>query len=167
MWSSGQPLVCNVVGGGVSVWQVLWYLNTLCFTSCLVSIFLERPTADSNQEELQREIEDMLYSIRKKKNDLYRQNGMKYYISQQLMLFCSFPNISFNQTDSNKTRQWKRRRLAEVKKKLRETIIQFNAEPAFEPKIDIEAVCSLSDNVILPWDVQGDGKQVFLWCWDS
>ncbi|XP_073318484.1 uncharacterized protein [Pagrus major] len=92
----------------------------------------ERPTADSTQEELQREIENMIYSIRKKKNDLYRQN------------------------DSNKTRQRKRRRLAEVKKKLKETVIQYNAEPAFEPKIDIEAVCSLSDNVILPWDVQGD-----------
>lgn len=103
----------------------------------------------------------MIYSIRKKKNDLYRQNGMKYYITQQLMLFCSFPNISFNQTDSNKTRQRKRRRLAEVKKKLKDTIMHYNAEPALEPKIDIEAVCSLSDNVILPWDAQGDGKQVF------
>lgn len=86
---------------------------------------------------------------------------MQYYITHQLLLFCSFANISFNQTDSNKTRQRKRRRLAEVKKKLRETIMHYNAEPAFEPKIDIEAVCSLSDNVILPWDAQGDGKHVF------
>lgn len=104
----------------------------------------------------------MIYSIRKKKNDLYRQNGIKYYITQQLMLFfLLFSYISFNHTDSNKTRQRKRRRLAEVKKKLKDTIMHYNAEPALEPKIDIEAVCSLSDNVILPWDAQGDGKQVF------
>lgn len=101
----------------------------------------------------------MIYSIRKKKNDLYRQNGITSLNS--LCFFCYFPNISFNHTDSNKTRQRKRRRLAEVKKKLKDTIMHYNAEPALEPKIDIEAVCSLSDNVILPWDAQGDGKQVF------
>ncbi|KAG8001018.1 hypothetical protein GBF38_004801 [Nibea albiflora] len=97
----------------------------------------ERPGADSSQEELQREIDDMIYSLRRKKHDLYRQNGMKYYTTQQLMLFFrSFPNISFNLTDSNKTRQRKRRRLTEGKKKLRERIMQYNDDAAFEEKID-------------------------------
>ncbi|KAE8300818.1 hypothetical protein D5F01_LYC00965 [Larimichthys crocea] len=90
----------------------------------------ERPDADSSQEELQREIDDTIYSLRRKKHDLYRQN------------------------DSNKTRQRKRRRLTESKKKLRERIMQYNDAAA--EKIDIDAACSLSEDVILPWDVQGD-----------
>lgn len=136
-------------------------MTTLNFTSYLVSIFQERPGADRSHEELQREIDDMIYSLRRKKHDLYRQNGMKYYITQQLMFFfCSFPNISFNLTDSNKTRQRKRRRLTESKKKLRERIMQYNDAAA--EKIDIDAACSLSEDVILPWDVQGDGNQVFV-----
>ncbi|TKS91162.1 hypothetical protein D9C73_025296 [Collichthys lucidus] len=90
----------------------------------------ERPGADRSHEELQREIDDMIYSLRRKKHDLYRQN------------------------DSNKTRQRKRRRLTESKKKLRERIMQYNDAAA--EKIDIDAACSLSEDVILPWDVQGD-----------
>ncbi|KAG8004387.1 hypothetical protein GBF38_022174, partial [Nibea albiflora] len=92
----------------------------------------ERPGADSSQEELQREIDDMIYSLRRKKHDLYRQN------------------------DSNKTRQRKRRRITEGKKKLRERIMQYNDDAAFEEKIDIDAACSLLEDLILPWDVQGD-----------
>ncbi|TKS91148.1 hypothetical protein D9C73_025282 [Collichthys lucidus] len=96
----------------------------------------ERPGADRSHEELQREIDDMIYSLRRKKHDLYRQN------------------------DSNKTRQRKRRRLTESKKKLRERIMQYNDAAA--EKIDIDAACSLTEDVILPWDVQGDGNEVFV-----
>ena len=137
-------------------------MTTLSFTSCLVFIFQERPGADSSQEE--EEMDNMIYSLRRKKHDLYRHNGLKYYITQQLMLFCSFANISFNLTDSNKTRQQKRRRLTETKNKLRERIMQYNDDAAFEDKIDIDAACSLSEDLILPWDVQGDGNQVFSLC---
>ncbi len=85
----------------------------------------------------------------------------KIIISQQLTLFCFFPLIFiFDLTDSNKTRQRKRRRLNEVKKKLRERIMHYNADAAFEEKIDIEGACSLSEDVTLPWEVQGDGKHV-------
>ncbi|KAI9548860.1 hypothetical protein NQZ68_003394 [Dissostichus eleginoides] len=59
-------------------------------------------------------------------------------------------------TDSNQTRQRKRRRLTELKKKLRERILQYNTIDACTEKIDAEAACSLSEDVILPWEVQGD-----------
>ncbi|KAI9526504.1 hypothetical protein NQZ68_039180 [Dissostichus eleginoides] len=62
----------------------------------------EKHGAQSSQEELQREIDEMIYSLRRKKHELYRQN------------------------DSNQTRQRKRRRLTELKKKLRERILQYN-----------------------------------------
>ncbi|XP_041850167.1 uncharacterized protein LOC121645645 [Melanotaenia boesemani] len=82
--------------------------------------------------ELQREIDEIIYSLRRKKHDLYRQN------------------------DSNQMRQRKRRRLGELKKKLREKIVQYNTVAADEDKIDSEAACSLSDEVVLPWEAQGD-----------
>ncbi|XP_041848213.1 uncharacterized protein LOC121644386 [Melanotaenia boesemani] len=88
--------------------------------------------AHSSQEELQREIDEIIYSLRRKKHDLYQQN------------------------DSNQTRQQKRRRLGELKKKLREKIVQYNTVAADEDKIDSEAACSLSDEVVLPWEAQGD-----------
>ncbi|KAI9517930.1 hypothetical protein NQZ68_001099 [Dissostichus eleginoides] len=59
-------------------------------------------------------------------------------------------------TDSNQTRQPKRRRLTELKKKLRERILQYNTIDACTEKIDTEAACNLSEDVILPWEVQGD-----------
>ncbi|KAI9544899.1 hypothetical protein NQZ68_041839 [Dissostichus eleginoides] len=59
-------------------------------------------------------------------------------------------------TDSNQTRQRKRRRLRELKKKLRERILQYNTIDACTEKIGTEAACSLSEDVILPWEVQGD-----------
>ncbi|KAI9539239.1 hypothetical protein NQZ68_009316 [Dissostichus eleginoides] len=88
--------------------------------------------AQSSQEEVQREIDEMIYSLRRKKHDPYRQN------------------------DSNQTRQRKWRRLTELKKKLRERILQYNTIDACTEKIDTEAACSLSEDVILPWDAQGD-----------
>ncbi|XP_058478960.1 uncharacterized protein LOC131455382 [Solea solea] len=91
----------------------------------------EKRGAHSSREELQREIDEIIYSLRRKKHDLYRQN------------------------DSNQTRHRKRRRLGELKKKLGEKIIQYNTVAANEDKIDTEAACSLSD-VILPWEAQGD-----------
>ncbi|KAI9514149.1 hypothetical protein NQZ68_035613 [Dissostichus eleginoides] len=59
-------------------------------------------------------------------------------------------------TDSNQTRQRKRRRLTELKKKLRERILQYNTIDACTEKIGTEAACSLSEDVILPWEAQGD-----------
>ncbi|XP_073695406.1 uncharacterized protein [Garra rufa] len=91
----------------------------------------EKRGSHSSQEELQREIDEIIYSIRRKKQDLYRQN------------------------DSSRTRQRKRRRLGELKKTLGEKIVLYNAIPGCEGKIDTEAACSLSD-VILPWEAQGD-----------
>ncbi|XP_030271602.1 uncharacterized protein LOC115580951 [Sparus aurata] len=84
------------------------------------------------QEELQREIDEMIYSLRRKKHDLYRQN------------------------DSNQTRGRKQRRLSELKKTLREKVLHYNTITTCEEKVDIEAACSLSEDVILPWKVQGD-----------
>lgn len=66
--------------------------------------------------------------------------------------------IFFYLTDSNQTRQRKRRRLGELKKTLREKIVLYNTIPDCEEKIDTEAACSLSDDFILPWEAQGDGK---------
>ncbi|RXN23936.1 hypothetical protein ROHU_022371 [Labeo rohita] len=91
----------------------------------------EKHSSDSSQEELQREIDEIIYSIRRKKQDLYRQN------------------------DSSQTRQRKRRRIGELKKTLSEKIVLYNAIPGCEEKIDTEAACSLCD-VILPWEAQGD-----------
>ncbi|XP_073717457.1 uncharacterized protein [Misgurnus anguillicaudatus] len=92
----------------------------------------ERDSTPGSQEELQKEIDEIIYSIRRKKRDLYRQN------------------------DSNQTRQRKRRRLGELKKTLREKIVQYNTLPGCEEKIDTEAACCLSDDFILPWEAQGD-----------
>lgn len=49
--------------------------DTLHFTSCFVSVIPERLDAHSSHEELQREIDDLIYSLRRKKHDLYRQTG--------------------------------------------------------------------------------------------
>ncbi|XP_077078775.1 uncharacterized protein LOC143732013 isoform X1 [Siphateles boraxobius] len=92
----------------------------------------EKDSTHCSQEELQREIDEIIYSIRRKKHDLYRQN------------------------DSNQTRQRKRRRFGELKKTLREKIVLYNTIPGCEEKIDTEAACSLSDDFILPWEAQGD-----------
>ncbi|KAK7173361.1 hypothetical protein R3I93_003245 [Phoxinus phoxinus] len=92
----------------------------------------ERHSTHSSQEELQTEIDEIIYSIRRKKHDLYRQN------------------------DSNQTRQRKRRRLGELKKTLREKIVLYNTIPGCEEEIDTEAACRLSDDFILPWEAQGD-----------
>ncbi|KAK5890717.1 hypothetical protein CesoFtcFv8_014210 [Champsocephalus esox] len=59
-------------------------------------------------------------------------------------------------TDSNQTRHRKRRRLTELKKKLRERILQYNTIDTCTETIDTEAACSLSEDVILPWEAQGD-----------
>ncbi|RXN07739.1 hypothetical protein ROHU_032173 [Labeo rohita] len=94
-------------------------------------IFQKKHSSHSSQEELQREIDEIIYSIRRKKQDLYQQN------------------------DSSQTRQRKRQRLGELKKTLSEKIVLYNAIPGCEGKIDTEAACSLCD-VILPWEAKGD-----------
>ena len=37
--------------------------------------------------------------------------------------------------------------------------MHYNTVAASEDKIDIEAACRLSEDVILPWEAPGDGKQ--------
>lgn len=83
----------------------------------------------------------------------------KVMIKQVFVFFV--PNVPFNLIDSSKMRQLKRKRLSKIKNKLRERIVHYNADAAIEERIDMEAVCSLSEDVILPWDVQGNGKRVF------
>ncbi|CAL8236874.1 unnamed protein product [Arctogadus glacialis] len=92
----------------------------------------ERNGAHNIQEELRREIDEIIYSLRRKKHDLYRQN------------------------DSNQTRQRKRRRIGEQKKKLQEKILLYNSTATSKEKINTEATSSLSDDLILPWEAQGD-----------
>lgn len=56
------------------------------FTNKCVLFSLEKPRASGRQEELQQEIDEIIYSIRRKKHDLYRQNGI-YFLVNKLMLF--------------------------------------------------------------------------------
>ena len=49
--------------------------------------------------------------------------------------------------------------MGELKKKLQERIMQYNTSVSCEEKIDTEGACSLSGDVVLPWEAQGDGKQ--------
>ncbi|KAL0148377.1 hypothetical protein M9458_056277, partial [Cirrhinus mrigala] len=83
-----------------------------------------------NTEELRAEIESITVSLLRKKQDLYRQH------------------------DSNQTRQRKKKKIRDLKKKLREKILQYNS--AEEDKIDEELACSLTEDYILPWERLGD-----------
>ncbi|RXN22072.1 anoctamin-7 [Labeo rohita] len=56
---------------------------------------------------------------------------------------------------SNQTRQRKTKKIRDLKKKLREKILQYNS--AEEDKIDEELACSLTEDYILPWERLGDG----------
>ncbi|KAL0151709.1 hypothetical protein M9458_053008, partial [Cirrhinus mrigala] len=84
-----------------------------------------------NTEELRAEIESITVRLLRKKQDLYRQH------------------------DSNQTRQRKKKKIRDLKKKLREKILQYNS--AEEDKIDEELACSLTEDYILPWERLGDG----------
>lgn len=62
----------------------------------------------------------------------------------------------FHFADSNQTRQRKIKKIRDLKKKLREKILQYNS--AEEDKIDEELACSLTEDYILPWERLGDGR---------
>ncbi|KAI9518050.1 hypothetical protein NQZ68_041540, partial [Dissostichus eleginoides] len=60
-------------------------------------------------------------------------------------------------TDSNQARQRKRKRMTELKKKLREKVVQYNTGVQEEP-IDEELACSLTEGYILPWKRHRNGN---------
>ncbi|KAL1252693.1 hypothetical protein QQF64_017386 [Cirrhinus molitorella] len=93
-------------------------------------VVTELVSTPGNTEDLRAEIESITVSLLCKKQDLYRQH------------------------DSNQIRQRKRKKIRDLKKKLREKILQYNS--AEEDKIDEEMACSLTEDYILPWERLGD-----------
>nr|XP_055027343.1 uncharacterized protein LOC129416960 [Misgurnus anguillicaudatus] len=91
----------------------------------------ELVSTPGSTEDLRAEIESITVSLLRKKQDLYRQH------------------------DSNQTRQRKRKKIRDLKKKLREKILQYNSTE--EDKIDEELACSLTEDYILPWERLEDG----------
>nr|XP_055049620.1 uncharacterized protein LOC129435199 [Misgurnus anguillicaudatus] len=91
----------------------------------------ELVSTPGSTEDLRAEIQSITVSLLRKKQDLYRQH------------------------DSNQTRQRKRKKIRDLKKKLREKILQYNSTE--EDKIDEELACSLTEDYILPWERLEDG----------
>ncbi|KAL7396953.1 hypothetical protein ABVT39_014237 [Epinephelus coioides] len=91
----------------------------------------ERVYAPGCTEDLRADIESITVTLLRKKQDLYRQH------------------------DSNQARQRKRKKMTELKKKLREEVLQYNTIVK-EDHIDEELVCSLTEDYILPWERHGD-----------
>ncbi|KAL0973532.1 hypothetical protein UPYG_G00205520 [Umbra pygmaea] len=91
-------------------------------------------TQQGATEDLRAEIESITVGLLRKKQDLYRQH------------------------DSNQIRQRKRRKIRELKIKLREKILLYNAIE--EDTIDEELASNLTEDYILPWERCEDG-QVF------
>ncbi|XP_077057397.1 uncharacterized protein LOC143710319 [Siphateles boraxobius] len=89
-------------------------------------------TEQGATEDLRAEIESILVALLRKKHDLYRQN------------------------DSNQTRQRKRRKIRELKKKLKQKILLYNA--IAEDTIDEELASNLTEDYILPWERREDGR---------
>ncbi|CAL8253888.1 unnamed protein product [Boreogadus saida] len=83
-------------------------------------------------EDLRAEIETITVTLLRKKQDLYRQH------------------------DSNQTRHSKRRKLRDLKKKLSEKVLQYNASE--EDEIDEDLACNLTEGYILPWERREDGN---------
>ncbi|XP_051992989.1 uncharacterized protein LOC127651276 isoform X1 [Xyrauchen texanus] len=84
-------------------------------------------------EELRADIENITVTLLRKKQDLYRQH------------------------DSNQARQKKRKKMTELKKKLREKVLQYNTVVEGD-LIDEELACSLTEGYILPWERHEDGS---------
>jgi len=78
---------------------------------------------------------------------------MVHYQIKKKTLFSSV--FLFHFADSNQTRQRKRKKIRDLKKKQREKTLQYNS--AEEDKIDEELACSLTEDYILPWERLGDG----------
>ncbi|XP_034091813.1 uncharacterized protein LOC117559245 [Gymnodraco acuticeps] len=87
----------------------------------------ERVYAPGCTEGLRVDIENITVTLLRRKQDLYRQH------------------------DSNQARQRKRKRMRELKKKLREKVVQYNTGVQ-EEQIDEELACSLTEGYILPWE---------------
>ena len=71
--------------------------------------------------------------------------------------------FSFRFADSNQARQRKRKKMTELKKKLREKVLQYNTVVEGDP-IDEELACSLTEGYILPWERHGDGM-IYMNCY--
>ncbi|CAM4590521.1 unnamed protein product [Leuciscus chuanchicus] len=87
-------------------------------------------TQQGATEDLRAEIESIIVALLRKKQDLYRQH------------------------DSNQTRQRKRRKIRELKNKLRQKIRLYNA--IAEDTIDEELASNLTEDYILPWERSED-----------
>ncbi|XP_041954229.1 uncharacterized protein LOC121713601 [Alosa sapidissima] len=92
----------------------------------------ERVYTPGCMEDLRAEIETLSVTLLRKKQDLYRQH------------------------DSNQTRQSKRRKIRDLKKKLKEKVLQYNLSE--EDKIDEDLACNLTEGYILPWERHDDGN---------
>ncbi|XP_039525902.1 uncharacterized protein LOC120478181 [Pimephales promelas] len=88
-------------------------------------------TQQGATEDLRAEIESIIVSLLRKKQDLYRQH------------------------DSNQTRQRKRRKIRELKNKLRQKIVLYDT--VAEDTIDGELASNLTEDYILPWERSEDG----------
>ncbi|XP_033934384.1 uncharacterized protein [Pseudochaenichthys georgianus] len=93
----------------------------------------ERVYAPGCTEGLRVDIENITVTLLRRKQDLYRQH------------------------DSNQARQRKRKRMRELKKKLREKVVQYNTGVQGE-QIDEELACSLTEGYILPWERHANGN---------
>ncbi|XDV26737.1 hypothetical protein PO909_030372 [Leuciscus waleckii] len=94
---------------------------------------LERVYTPGCTEELRADIENITVTLLRKKKDLYRRH------------------------DSNQARQRKRKKMTELKKKLREKVLQYNTVVEGD-LIDVELACSLTEGYILPWERHEDGN---------
>ncbi|KAK0130664.1 hypothetical protein N1851_034858 [Merluccius polli] len=93
----------------------------------------ERVHTPGSTEDLRAEIDNLIVTLLRKKQDLYRLH------------------------DSSQVRLRKRRKMTELKGKLRQRVVQYNALVE-ENGIDVELACSLTDGYILPWEGQDEGN---------
>jgi len=68
--------------------------------------------------------------------------------------------LLFHFADSNQTRQRKRRKIRELKNKLRQKIVLYNT--IAEDTIDGELASNLTEDYILPWERSEDGMVAYL-----
>ncbi|KAK5899499.1 hypothetical protein CesoFtcFv8_008977 [Champsocephalus esox] len=104
--------------------------HTTGFTHLLI---ITRVYAPGCTEGLRVDIENITVTLLRRKQDLYRQH------------------------DSNQARQRKRKRMRELKKKLRKKVVQYNTGVQ-EEHIDEELACSLTEGYILPWERHANGN---------
>ena len=135
-------------------------------TDCLT--YLDRVYTQGCTEDLRAEIETITVTLLRKKQDLYRQHGlliaivMAHYKIKKKEKWCpwQFFRLLFHFADSNQTRHSKRRKLRDLKKKLRDKVLQYNASE--EDEIDEDLACNLTEGYILPWERSEDGMMFSL-----